>query len=76
MSPRRLEFVLLLVLGAAAVVAIGLGESPLSAGQYHQALSDPASPPGEVLWAIRLPRVLMAALVGAGLGLAGATMQG
>jgi iron complex transport system permease protein len=29
-----------------------------------------------VLWTIRLPRVLMAALVGAGLGLAGATMQG
>jgi iron complex transport system permease protein len=76
MSPRRLELVLLLALVAAAVVAVSLGESPLSAAQYHQALTDPASPPGEVLWAIRLPRVLMAALVGAGLGLAGATMQG
>jgi len=76
MNPRRLELGLLLVLAVAAVVAIGLGESPLSTAQYHQALTDLASPPGEVLWTIRLPRVLMAALVGAGLGLAGATMQG
>jgi iron complex transport system permease protein len=76
MSTRRLELLLLLALLVAAAVAIGLGESPLSATQYHQALTDPASPPGEVLWTIRLPRVLMAALIGAGLGLAGAAMQG
>ena len=76
MSARGLELLLLLVLVAAAVVAICLGESPLSATQYHQALTDPGSPPGEVLWTIRLPRVLMAVLIGAGLGLAGATMQG
>ena len=76
MNVRRLELLLLLALVAAAVVAMGLGESPLSVVQYHQALADPGSPPGEVLWTIRLPRVLMAALIGAGLGLAGATMQG
>ncbi len=76
MNPRRLELTLLLLLVAAVLVAIGLGESPLSAAQYHQALTDLGSPPAEVLWTIRLPRVLMAALVGAGLGLAGATMQG
>jgi len=76
MSGRRLEVLLLLALVAVAIVAIGLGESPLSARQYHQALTDPGSPPGEVLWTIRLPRVLMAALIGAGLGLAGAAMQG
>ena len=76
MSVRRLELLLLLALVAVVVVAIGLGETPLSAAQYHQALADPGSPPGEVLWTIRLPRVLMAVLIGAGLGLAGATMQG
>jgi iron complex transport system permease protein len=76
MNVRRLELLLLLALVVAAVVAIGLGESPLSAAQYHQALTNPGSAPGDVLWTIRLPRVLMAALIGAGLGLAGATMQG
>lgn len=76
MSVKRLELLLLLALLAIAAVAIGLGESPLSAAQYHQALTDPGSPPGEVLWTIRLPRVAMAALIGAGLGLAGAAMQG
>ncbi|MCE3289226.1 MAG: transport system permease protein [Caulobacter sp.] len=53
-----------------------LGETALSGGQYAQAFADPASPPGEVLWTIRLPRALMAALIGAGLGLAGAALQG
>lgn len=76
MSARRLELLLLLALVVVAVVAIGLGETSLSAAQYRQALGDPGSPPGEVLWTIRLPRVLMAALIGAGLGLAGAAMQG
>jgi iron complex transport system permease protein len=76
MNSRRLELGLLLVLVVATAVAVSLGESPLSVAQYHQAFTNPASAPGEVLWAIRLPRVLMAVLVGAGLGLAGATMQG
>ena len=65
-----------LALAVVAVAAIGLGETPLSLAQYGQALSRPDSPPGEILWAIRLPRVGMAALIGAALGLAGATMQG
>ncbi len=76
MNVRRLELLLLLALVAAAILAIGLGESSLNPAQYRQALTDLGSPPGEVLWTIRLPRVLMAALIGAGLGLAGATMQG
>lgn len=76
MSARRLELLLILALLVTVVVAIGLGESPLSAAQYHQALTDLGSPPAEVLWTIRLPRALMAALIGGALGLAGATMQG
>ncbi|MBX3478860.1 MAG: iron ABC transporter permease [Caulobacter sp.] len=53
-----------------------LGETALRVQQYVQAIVDPASPAGEVIWTIRLPRALMAALVGGGLGLAGATLQG
>lgn len=76
MSLIRLCLLMLLVLAAAAVLAVALGETPLAGGQYVQALTHPGSPPGEVLWTIRAPRVAVAALVGAALGLAGATMQG
>jgi iron complex transport system permease protein len=64
------------LLAMAALVAVLLGETPLVFTQYVQALSQPGSPPGEVLWTIRAPRVAMAVLVGGALGLAGAAMQG
>jgi iron complex transport system permease protein len=72
------QFIALLALGLVvlAAVAIALGETPLSAAQYGQAFHDPSSPPGEILWALRAPRVVCAAVVGAALGLAGAVMQG
>ena len=76
MSLLRLCLLMLLVLALAAIVAVSLGETPFTLAQYVQALSHPASPPGEVLWTIRAPRVAVAALVGAALGLSGATMQG
>ncbi len=60
----------------ALLAGLLLGETTLSAAQYAQAFAHPASPPGEVLWTIRLPRALMAALIGGGLGLAGAALQG
>ncbi len=68
--------ILLLLLVAAIVAAMLLGETPLTGAQYLQAFTHPGSPPAEVIWSIRAPRALMAALVGAALGLAGATMQG
>ena len=69
---------LLLVAALLVLLALGLllGETALSAAQYAQAFGDPASGPGEILWAIRAPRVVAAAVVGAALGLAGAVMQG
>lgn len=76
MSLVRLCLLMLLALAGAAILAVSLGETPFAWAQYVQALGDPASPPGEVLWTIRAPRVAVAALVGAALGLAGATMQG
>lgn len=69
-----------LVLAAALLVLLALGlllgETSLSGLQYAQAFRDPASGPGEILWAIRAPRVVAAAVVGGALGLAGAVMQG
>jgi iron complex transport system permease protein len=76
MSLLRLCLVMVLVLALATVLAVALGETPLTWSQYVHALTDPTSPPGEVLWTIRAPRVVVAALVGGALGLAGATMQG
>ncbi|CAN5672381.1 iron ABC transporter permease [soil metagenome] len=69
---------LILIAALLVLLAFGLllGETPLSASQYVQAFSDPTSGPGEVLWAIRAPRVVAAAVVGGALGLAGAVMQG
>ncbi len=60
----------------ALVVAVLFGETALSAAQYGQALADPASGPGEVLWQVRAPRAVCALMVGAALGLAGAVLQG
>ncbi|MGH7019043.1 MAG: iron chelate uptake ABC transporter family permease subunit, partial [Brevundimonas sp.] len=60
----------------ALVGAVAFGETALSAAQYGQALADPASGPGEVLWQVRAPRAVCALMVGAALGLAGAVLQG
>jgi iron complex transport system permease protein len=67
-----------LLFGLLVMVASGLllGETQLTGAQLAQAFADPASGPGEVLWGIRAPRTLAAAVVGAALGLAGAVMQG
>jgi len=71
-----------LKLGLAAAILLALvgavlfGETALSAAQYGQALAEPASGPGEVLWQVRAPRAVCALMVGAALGLAGAVLQG
>ncbi|MDR3511079.1 MAG: iron ABC transporter permease [Caulobacteraceae bacterium] len=76
MSAGRLSALLVLALLVLAATAIAFGEAPLSGVQYVQAFRAPSSPPGEVLWALRAPRVVAAAVVGGALGLAGAVMQG
>ncbi len=52
-----------------AVIAILLDRLGLEVGAFEQQQA-------AVLWSIRLPRVLLAAVVGAGLGMAGAALQG
>ena len=69
---------LVLALAAAVLLGVSVGSVPLPAGHVLSALWDGlrgvAIDP--IVWQIRLPRVLMAALVGAGLGTAGAVYQG
>ena len=76
MSARAILALLVLVLAALLAAAIGLGEVPLTIGQYADAFAHPGSPAGEILWGLRAPRAAAAAVVGAALGLAGAVMQG
>ena len=72
----RLLALLALALIVLVALAIVLGETPLTVHQYAQAFADPGSAAAEVLWTLRAPRAVAAALVGAALGLAGAAMQG
>ncbi|HLK25651.1 MAG TPA: iron ABC transporter permease, partial [Caulobacteraceae bacterium] len=72
----RLALALGLGLIAALAVSIAFGETSLSAAQYADGFAHPAGPIGEILFRIRAPRAVCAALVGAALGLAGAVMQG
>ena len=68
----------LVLSGAAALMlACGLGETPMALGKIVAALFGAADPVSEtIVWSIRLPRALAAWIVGAGLGLSGAAMQG
>lgn len=83
--PRWLLLGLALALAALCVVAIGVGALSLSFEQVVAALGEPLGLPRpadltdlhvNVVWGLRAPRVILAALVGGGLAVAGALMQG
>ena len=67
---------LAIILLALMAAGIALGETALGMKGYLQALAAPSSPAGEILWSLRAPRVVTAAIVGAALGVSGAVMQG
>ncbi len=69
---------LLLITGIVAMLAalLLLGDVPLNAQMWTDAVMHPSSLGGQILWGIRLPRNLTAAGVGAMLGMSGALMQG
>ena len=72
---------LALALVGLAVVAVGLGANPMPPGQVLEVLSrgpsDGAQPTlTATVFALRLPRVALAALVGASLAVSGTTLQG
>ncbi|HWK71027.1 FecCD family ABC transporter permease [Pollutimonas sp. M17] len=77
---RRKAFLALLAAGVACLAAIDvtLGPADMSLAQLALAVLSPSSadPTTQaIVWNIRLPQALMAVLVGAALGLAGAEMQ-
>ncbi|MDT9696131.1 iron chelate uptake ABC transporter family permease subunit [Streptomyces sp. P17] len=75
---RALTVVLLLLLAAfaASVVLIGTGDFPISAGDVLKTLAGNGDAGQEfIVNELRLPRVLVALLVGASLGLGGALFQ-
>ena len=67
-------FVLILLLG---LLHIGIGTVRLTPGEVLAALLDRASDPlhRQIVWDLRLPRMLIAIVAGAMLGLAGAILQ-
>ncbi len=74
---------LLLLLGGSVLVAVAIGPSDLSAGEVwrsighhlHLTSSDLSQLRDGIVWELRLPRVLTAVAVGAGLAVSGAVMQ-
>lgn len=75
-----------LVQGSLALATLAIAVASLCFGQYPLSLSAVGHtlvhlPPGEgvigqIVWSVRLPRVVMALLAGGALGLCGATLQG
>jgi iron complex transport system permease protein len=73
---RRLLFLLLALLSGAGILsAAAVGSVNLGWDQWWQALLEPGSEHGELLWRLRLPRALAAWTVGALLSLSGCLMQ-
>ncbi len=69
---------LVTILAAAAAAGMLVGGTPLPAAQIVWALAHPHEPGvvGTIVWQLRLPRVCVAATVGASLALCGAMLQG
>ena len=72
----RVVLLLLLVLAAAILVSLAVGAARMDAATFFGALSGSGDPRfATILWQIRLPRILMAALAGAALASAGTAFQ-
>jgi iron complex transport system permease protein len=80
LTPRRLGAVLAgfgLLLAAATCVGLGAGPSPLSAREVAGVLlgGEETGTAADIVLRVRMPRVILAALVGASLAVAGALFQ-
>ena len=71
-ASRWLLLVLTLVVAAILAIAIGTISVPISA--IADALRGDQSTPAMVVRSLRIPRVVLASLVGAGLGMSGAAL--
>lgn len=76
---RLLHGGLILLTLILAVGSLCLGQYRLSVGDVLSqlfTLSTPDGPAGQIVWSVRLPRILIALLAGGALGLCGAVLQG
>lgn len=72
-----INIVLLILLGLMIVISLGVGQLKLSFGQIFEALWCQSEDfTRQILLNIRLPRILLGALVGAGLAVSGTILQG
>jgi iron complex transport system permease protein len=74
-----LQPILITVVLLLGVCSLCVGQYPLSLRDVFSLLSHYADSQGmahQVVWTVRLPRILMALLAGGALGLCGATLQG
>ena len=76
-SPVRVDVTLALLALLCAALSLGIGPAHLGAGRALAALIGKGDPVATtIVWQLRLPRSLLALLVGAMLGGAGAALQG
>ncbi len=74
-NPLRLTPALIGLLLALALVSLGVGETAISFARLPGLLFAADTPEAVILREIRLPRILLAILIGASLGLGGAVLQ-
>jgi iron complex transport system permease protein len=72
MRPSGIALVSLLVLAGAIALGISFGTEPVS---LARAFRDPGSLDHAIVWDVRLPRVLLGAVAGAGLSIVGVALQ-
>ncbi|MEO3988506.1 FecCD family ABC transporter permease [Pseudocitrobacter cyperus] len=78
-QPLALQSGLVLLTLSLAVISLCFGQYPLPLGTVLWQLFHPGAPADiaqQIVWSVRLPRLLMALLAGGALGLSGATLQG
>lgn len=75
-KPALLYAVLLGLVGLAALLSLGVGQVALSPAQIADGLAGKEGLAGVITREIRLPRTLLAIVVGAALGMSGAALQG
>ena len=73
-----LTSLLLILLGIGCVFSLGVGTAPISPGEVWRAIidTDTSRATDVIVRDIRLPRLILAVLIGASLSVAGAAMQG
>ena len=76
-SPVRIDLVLALAASLCAALSLAIGPAHLGWGRAFAALAGQGDPIATtIVWQLRLPRALLALMVGAMLGGAGAALQG